>query len=143
MRKGTRNRKSKVKYEPTTKIRHRGTGNRIQGKEKSDVKCEPVKRKHTHGNVISERQVRKEVRKRLSPIIETVLQQKRKTLEAEKSVRRLKKQLKQRDIKLNNATQHITELSKRVSWFMTSTVYILTTNKFFMCVCSCVNAVKH
>ena len=89
MRRSLRKRKAVVKYECDTKVRHRDTGRRIV--KKSATGDNPLKRKHIHGNVISERQVRNEVRKSLSPLIESILQSKRKTNSAQKTISKLKK----------------------------------------------------
>ena len=110
MRKSLRKRKVVVKYECDTKIRHRGTGRRIV--KKRDTDDNPLKRKHIHGNVISERQVRNEVRKRLSPMIESLQEAKRKTNSAQKTILKLKKKLRNRNEKLICSTNRIDDLSK-------------------------------
>ena len=110
MRKSDRKRKAVVKYECDTKVRHRGTGRRIVKKSATDGNR--LKRKHIHGNVISERQIRKEVKKRLSPMIESILQAKQKTNSAQKIILKLQKKLRNHSQKLIFSTNRIDELSK-------------------------------
>ena len=129
MRRSLRKRKAVVKYECDTKVRHRGTGRRIV--KKSATGDNPLKRKHIHGNVISERQVRNEVRKRLSPLIESILQSKRKTNSAQKTISKLKKKLHNRNEKLIYSTNRIDDLSKVSGEFISCYFTIIFTDLHF------------